>query len=657
MLYKHGVAFVERSGPVDGDFELSFRRDDMKDVLKSLAVSVVAGDAAVGAVAFETPSDPDTELRKHNLLLQPGAALPGLLHGVRGRTVEVETAGVLNRGEVIGVDESERGPNGVRRLLVLRETAGALILVDLADVRRIELVEDTSREDLEYLVDRSRAATTGEHRSVSVQVRGSAEDLRVSYVVPAPIWRVSYRLVRDDTKVVLLAMGIVHNPVDEDLTDVHLTLTTGQPISFDIDLYHGKHVKRTVVEERARVAAPLPRPAAAAPREYGVDTMMAPVPGGIIPEAYEAAAGAVVAEDRGEHFEYRLTTPISLKRGGAAMVPLTVSALDDVRKERTWRDGSSPAPDIVLAFKNTSGVVLEEGPAVVYDEASYAGEAMLPFSARDAQLRLAFAKDLAVRCRQTSTRHTVISKVQLGHEAAVEEQRQEERYTLRAESDHDEPVEVVFELERTPGREMVAQDGGAVEVDSRGNAWRRFQVEVPAHGSVESVVLESWPVYREIDYQQLSPGQLEKWLSSRTLDDATVKELSAVLGHWEQAQRMDTHRHQLEAERRDVHGGQQRISEQLKALGHGGPEGDLRRRYVRELDGMHNRVTSLDNEIRRLRDGAFSARRAASTELQRVIGDSATTTKIEAPTKIEPPQPAHVTMTGRHPMAGPDLVK
>jgi hypothetical protein len=52
--------------------------------------------------------------------------------------------------------------------------------------------EEPSRDDLDYLIDRSRAANAGENRTVRVQVTGAAEDLRVSYVVPAPVWRVSY---------------------------------------------------------------------------------------------------------------------------------------------------------------------------------------------------------------------------------------------------------------------------------------------------------------------------------------------------------------------------------------------------------------------------------------------------------------------------------
>ena len=46
-----------------------------------------------------------------------------------------------------------------------------------------------------------------------------------------------------------MAWGIVHNPADEDLEDIDLTLTTGQPISFIVDLYNPKNVNRVVVEE------------------------------------------------------------------------------------------------------------------------------------------------------------------------------------------------------------------------------------------------------------------------------------------------------------------------------------------------------------------------------------------------------------------------
>src|SRR5690606_29453615 len=109
--------------------------------------------------------------------------------------------------------------------------------------------------DLAFFVDRSRAATAGESRTIRLDVRGRADDLRVSYIVPAPTWRVTYRFARAGDETLLMAWAIVHNPADEDLEDVQLTLTTGQPVSFVIDLYNPKNVRRAVVEEQSRAGS------------------------------------------------------------------------------------------------------------------------------------------------------------------------------------------------------------------------------------------------------------------------------------------------------------------------------------------------------------------------------------------------------------------
>ena len=45
VLFKHGVAYVERGGPADGPFELRVRSSEVNDVLKSLTAVVLAGDA------------------------------------------------------------------------------------------------------------------------------------------------------------------------------------------------------------------------------------------------------------------------------------------------------------------------------------------------------------------------------------------------------------------------------------------------------------------------------------------------------------------------------------------------------------------------------------------------------------------------------------
>lgn len=611
VMYKHGMALVERSGPVDGDFALTFRHAQMKDVLKSLSVTGTGGELAVGAVSFDTPTDPHTQLGGRGVQIESGNALRGLFDGLRGRTVEVDCGGTRHRGEVIGVDESAK----YRQVLVLRTDAGSVSLIELADVGAVTLAEGPSRENLEYLLDRSRALTAGQHCQLGVQVRGSGT-VQVSYVVPAPLWRLSYRLVRDGDTLVLTAMGIVHNPVDEDLTDIALTLTTGEPVSFDIDLYESKHAHREVVEESRRGAAPVV--AAGKTRSPAAVSMAMPAPAGAgYFDAYADAVDDVETADRGEYFEYRLSTPVSLKRGGASMIPLAVQAIDDVRRELVW-NGHDRSPVIVLVFTNTAGIVLEEGPAVIYEQDAYAGEAMVPFTARDAKVRLPFAKDLAVRCRHTSTVSDVTARVRLARAALVHEQRRERLHTLRVENDHAEPVDVIFEIPRVQGCRVEPRDNVTAIADDGTN--HRITVTAAGHGTVETTVLESWPLSSEIDYEHLAPGQLEEWLADRSLDAATITALGDVLDKWAAAERLDSGAEQVEAARSGDYEAQSRISEQLNVLGTDGPEGELRRRLIVDLEALRDRSTEQGEKVRQLREDAEAQRQAAWDELQRLIG-------------------------------------
>ena len=254
-------------------------------------------------------------------------------------------------------------------------------------------------------------------------------------------------------------------------------------------------------------------------------------------------------------------------------------------------------------------------------QGGYAGEAMVPFTARGGHTRLSFAKDLAVRCRRNSTVDTVTARIWLTAEAVVEERRQEELHTLHAENDNDEPVEVIFELTRTSGCTITSVTGADQEAD--GDDWHRFRVQVPAHGVARGDSAGNLAELRGASATRTSsPGQLEEWLAGRWLDATTVDTLSGVLAHRAEATRLDGERHHLEEERDDLYNGQSRIAEQLQVLSADGAEGELRRRLVAELETMQDRVDRLEAEIRARREAADEARRAAAAELNRVIAAS-----------------------------------
>ena len=101
--------------------------------------------------------------------------------------------------------------------------------------------------------------------------------MRVGYVVDNPIWKTSYRLVLDTkNKPFLQGWAVVENPSDEDWKDVRMTLVSGRPISFQMDLYQPLYVPRPVVEPE--LFASLRPPTYTGDMGYGPKAFAMPTP-------------------------------------------------------------------------------------------------------------------------------------------------------------------------------------------------------------------------------------------------------------------------------------------------------------------------------------------------------------------------------------------
>ena len=646
VVFKHGVAYLERGGPASGPFELTFRRDEMNDVLKSLAVWVVDGDGSVGAATFEAPRDPAEELAERGLSLSPGAAFRGLLAAFTGRRVTVDVGGTAHRGEVLGVDRDQDSEGRVRERLVLRDEEGRVALLDSSVIRHLSLDEETSRADLAWLVDKSRAANDREHRRVRIDVQGTAKDLRVAYTIPAPMWRVSYRVVAEDDDVTLMAWAIVHNPTDEDLEGIALTLTTGQPVSFVTELYEPRIVARAHLEESSRaVAAPRKLERSRKKKSRGgpgaPPPMRSPAPAGAPPPLQQAAmhsfgaggaeasmleasdtsigiddsfAAEVGSGDRSEHFEYRVGRPVTLPRGGSAMVPILSTKVKAAR-ERIWRSGQGPAPDIVLRFDNSSEAVLEEGPAVIYDDGGYGGEAMVPYSARGAEVRLAFARDLGIRCSRSVENSVRLDAIRIKSLVAWEQHERRDTHTLVVENDHEEAVTVIFEVPRSSSHQIATD--GLSPIEETATQWR-FAVEAAPGATTEATFVERWRHDYRLDLERLDMHRLKSWMTTDNIDPSTNQVLMGVMDTWQEAADLDAEARAFSDEENDLGGIAESLKEQLGVLRAEGEEGALRMRWVHELSECIDRLKYIHSEKKRLHADATALRLGARDVLQKI---------------------------------------
>jgi hypothetical protein len=304
--------------------------------------------------------------------------------------------------------------------------------------------------------------------------------------------------------------------------------------------------------------------------------------------------------------------PITLKRGGSALVPLLTREVP-ARRERIWREGRAGSPDLVMAFQNTSGAVLEEGPAVIYDEGIYAGEAMVPYSARGTEVRFAFAKDLSVRCSATTRYDTVTLALRFGRGQAIEDQRQERRIKLRADSDHDGPIDVTFELPKR--NELDPRGPKATEETATA---RRFTVTVPGRSSSELEVIEVSPVSRSVELRGVAARDLDHWRRLNLLTSEVDSVLKEAIAASAQAA---SHQHrvsELEREKLELMKSLEGLTKQLQVLKEGGAEGELRLRYVNDLRKNQDRVNALDEAMDAARRAALEATQRAEQIVLRV---------------------------------------
>lgn len=299
VLYRNGVGYFERAGGVSGQvLSIRCRKDQINDVLKSLTVV----DRRTGqAVSVSMPLDPQRWASAAMALLTPGQGnLARVLDSLRGSAIQLSTRGGAIRGRLLLVEEvpAEKDGRPDQRVSVIDGNQVRVTL--LSRVTGVRFHDAGVAMQLHRSLDATAGEGMFKQVAVSVRLTGPAEhDLSLSYVVSAPVWQPTYRIVlpdsdkdgkdgKDGAEALLQGWAVVGNTSGEDWTDVRLSLTSGAPIAFRYDLHTPRDVQRrdmtstafarqaevamgeaSMDEEQAAPAAEPAEPSVAAERERG----------------------------------------------------------------------------------------------------------------------------------------------------------------------------------------------------------------------------------------------------------------------------------------------------------------------------------------------------------------------------------------------------
>jgi len=653
VLFTSGVGYFQHGGKVTGDatVEMSFKAENVNDLLKSMVVEDLGG-GTVPAVSYAS-RDPITKtLGTFAIDLTDAPSIGQILGQLRGERIEVEAAPPAT-GKIVGV-ERRQVPVGddrsVEKEFITILTADGLRTLALDAITRIRLLDDRLQHELEQALAVLALGHDNEKKSVSLSFAGQGERaVRVGYVQEAPVWKTSYRLVLDGGeaaggkrdgkqggKALLQGWAIVENTTDRDWKDVRMALVSGRPISFVMDLYQPLYVPRPIVapELYASLAPQVyGQGMEAAEREFAkrkgpeekgamMDLAAAPPPMVAKPSAEmrrlredqdsqrDASANGMAAirsvaagEALGKLFRYEIAAPVSIARQRSAMLPIVAEQVE-VEKVSVYDDRVMPKHPLAgVRLVNSTKLDLMQGPITVFDAGAYAGDARIEDLPAGSSRLLTYAVDLDVEVApRFEPKSEELVSVKLVKGTLVASRKQARRKVFEVKNSGAEAVKLLVEHPLEGGWKLVEPQQPAEKTRDR----YRFAVEAEPGKPASLAVAEEQVVSQQVALTNLDDGMILFYSNAKVTSPAVKQALTDVIGRKREIERLAQERGRREQEIQAVTQEQERIRQNMAQLDRAS---DLYTRYVTKFAEQEDRVETLRKEIAALQDQEQQARR------------------------------------------------
>ncbi|MBC8101544.1 MAG: hypothetical protein H7Z41_03020, partial [Cytophagales bacterium] len=316
-------------------------------------------------------------------------------------------------------------------------------------------------------------------------------------------------------------------------------------------------------------------------------------------------AARAAGEKAGELFAYNITTPVTLPRQQAAMIPVIAQAIDGEKVSLYNADSGPRFPLNAVRIRNDTKLHLKGGPVTLFDGSTYAGDArMEDIPPGDSRL-VTYAVDLSVegdRRGNGVTRQQTTFTIKRGVLALTRLQRTETVYTLKNKAT--EPRKVLVEHPYSPNvQQKLIQPATA---DERTASLYRFAVSVPPGKTEKLTVTTEQPLYQSLTLLRDDLDSLGYYVTNGEAPETVKAALREIVQRRRRVQELQQQAAARDAEIVGVVNDQQRIRKNMDALDKGSA---LYKRYVATLDAQETRIQAARADANRLRAAAANADR------------------------------------------------
>ncbi len=648
-VFTSGVSYIERGGTVSGDatVPLTFRTAQINDLLKSL--TLIDAQGQVQPVVYGARDPIGRTLQSFAIDVTAPHSRAELLNQLRGASVSVTlTSKAVETGQIVSVEtKSVTGPNttssSIDTLNLL--AADGLRSVKLDDVSAIRLLDPRLDAEFRAALTTLASGADNQRRTVTLHFTGSGRrPVSVGYITESPLWKISYRLLLGEGgKAAFQGWALVENTGDEDWSGIHLSLVSGRPVSFIQDLYQPLYLPRPVVQPDI-IASPTPQthdgsmeadappppealPAPAMPAPMSMDegvigngaprrktgfAASAPRPTTARADAMSGVRAQAGGADAGEQFAYTISTPVTLPRQQAAMIPVIAQDIG-AEKVSLYNAAADPRfPLNAVRLKNNTALHLKGGPVTLFDGGTYAGDAVMEDVLPGDTRLISYAVDQSVagEKQDLGTNQTRITlAVHAGTLIITVRSRSKTKYVFKSRAKADKTLLVEHPFDA--GAKLVTPETAA----ERTPDLYRFRVPVPAGKTATLEVVTEKP---ESSTVALLDGDLDNFAFYADSDDIpapTRAALAEIVKQRRHLQNLTAQAASDDAQISQFTAQQDRIRKNMAALDRTSP---LYKRYVGELEAQETAINNLRADAGRQRTAAEAAKKVLQATLDRL---------------------------------------
>jgi len=296
----------------------------------------------------------------------------------------------------------------------------------------------------------------------------------------------------------------------------------------------------------------------------------------------------VASADLGELFEYRFSTPVTVKKDESAMLPFLQQKINS-RKLLIYSENYGEHPMNAAELTNSTGKTLDGGPITVFDAQSYAGEALMTTLKTGDKRLISYAVDLGTRITtKFDSTGSLVREIHVNRGTLTTRLAQQETRTFTIRNVDQKPKTLIIEHPERAGFTLLNQKPSETTADAY-----RFEVKLGPGATQKFEISEEQLFSNAFEVSSLTPDMLLTYVQNKAISETGRRQFQQVLDLKRQIADTDNQIHQADSEITNLVNDQDRVRRNIQSLNQVSGQQEQVQKYARQLATQENQLATL----------------------------------------------------------------